>query len=75
MAYKIFYLVGVSEDENGKNCAFVITTHNSTNLLSTLKQYKNLKYVNLCEGKKKAEMLCEVWNKDFIRNKTYAFGG
>jgi hypothetical protein len=67
---KNFYLA-ITEQEEGKNFAFVVRYYNCNNLLSTLLQYRNLKFVHIYDSKKKAEETVEAWNKDFKANGTY----
>lgn len=67
---KNFYLA-ITKQEDGKNFAFVVRYYNCNNLLSTLLQYRNLKFVHIYDSKKKAEEVVESWNKDFKANGTY----
>ena len=67
---KNFYLA-ITEQEDGKNFAFVVRYYNCNNLLSTLLQYRNLKFVHIYDSKKKAEEVVEAWNNDFKANGTY----
>lgn len=74
MKNKNYYMVATVE-ENKKYYSYVIIYHNYNNLLSTLKEHKNLLHVNICNTKKEARSLVDLWNDSYQKNGTYLFDG
>jgi hypothetical protein len=69
---KNFYYA-VSESENGKNYAYVLSISKCNNLKSVIESYKNIKYINACESKKEAQKIVDAWIESYKQNKTYLF--
>lgn len=65
------YIV-VSIQEDGKNYAYVIKHHNSNNLISVL-EIKGILHANICDTKKEAYRIAELWNDGYKKNGAYMF--
>ena len=66
------YYIAVQIEEDGKLYAYALKVNTMDNLLSKL-EINNIVVANLCDTKKKAEELVNLWNESFKSNKTYLF--
>lgn len=71
-AQKKFYYVATA-CKDGKYYDYGITTTESRNLLSILRDHKNLICVFPCETRKRMEELVEAYRQDRIKNGNYMF--
>ena len=69
---KHFYLA-VQIEENGKWFACDQAVAENENLLSVLNRIKGVKAANLCQTRKQAQELAEVWNDCARKNGVYFF--
>ena len=68
---KSFY-IAIQIKDNNKFYAYVIKVNTTDNLLSKL-EINNIITANICDTKKKAEELVNLWNENFKNNGTYLF--
>ena len=66
------YYIAVQIKEDDKFYAYAVKVNTMDNLLSKL-EINNIVVANLCDTKKKAEELVNLWNESFKSNKTYLF--
>ena len=66
------YYIAVQIKEDDKFYAYAVKVNTMDNLLSKL-EINNIEVANLCDTKKKAEELANLWNESFKNNKTYLF--
>ena len=66
------YYIAVQIKEDDKFYAYAVKVNTMDNLLSKL-EINNIVVANLCDTKKKAEELVNLWNETFKNNKTYLF--
>lgn len=68
---KNFY-VAIQIEENGKYYAYAEKVNDNDNLLSRL-SIKNIVTANICETKKKAAEIVNMWNESHKANGRYMF--
>lgn len=68
---KNFY-IAVQIKEDDKFYAYAIKVNAIDNLLSKL-EINNIIAANICDTKKRAKEIVDLWNDSFINNKTYLF--
>lgn len=69
---KNFYIAIQTKNNNNKCFAYTLKVNSSDNLLSKLENI-NIVCANICETKKRAEEIVDLWNESFIDNGTYLF--
>ena len=68
---KNFY-VALQVEESGKYYAYVLKVSESENLIPAL-NINNVQFANICETKKKAETVVNMWNTASKLNGNYLF--
>lgn len=69
---KHFYL-DIQIEENGKQLAYAHSVTENENLLSVLNRIKGVKAAYLCQTRKQAQELAEVWNDCARKNGAHLF--
>ena len=64
--------IAITIQENGKYYACAVPVSTSDNLLSRL-NIKGITHANMCQTKKEAAQIVELWNSSYKGNGTYLF--
>lgn len=73
MEKNTYYVITITSDDKTKFYATSCTVPNNNNILAVIKRYKNIKTMNACDTKKKAEEISGYWNECYKKNGTYYF--
>lgn len=66
------FFIAVSVCQDGKNCAYLVKTTSSENLVSLLKKH-NTQHANIYHTKKEAVRVVNHWNACYKANNCYMF--
>lgn len=72
MKTKYFWFV-ITIEENGKYYPFSVRADESTNIATWYEKYGKVKTINICNTKKRAAELVQIWRAAFYANGTYLF--